>query len=428
MSSFYPHFGNSPVRQLCHRCGRPLPPNEVYCGNCGHYNIFLPAQAPANAAAQPPAGASWGNASAAPQFSGPPWGQFQGQPQPPQDGAFAGPGMPQQGASMPGQFASGSLAGNFTPVPGQNFPGGFYAIAPHQQAYPPQAPAGSFQPPQGMPAYQSNAFAQPFGPPAANGPQDIARPPVRKNRPRVGRIILGVALLLVLVSGLAGGGYFLTHRGVSTPSAPTTTSSISPTAVPKGNPLFQDAFTNNKNGWDTTSQQGVYSAKVGNGALVLEDDNNRLLWDIAPGGRNFSDFFLTVDAILGRGSQNNGYGIYIRGASNQTLDIATYYRFELYGDGTYAIFIGKTDAGGTSKSGLIAKDAFSPAIHKQGQVNHIAISARGSSMSFLVNGQLLKTFTDNTYSAGSIALFVSNLTPPVAQATFSNLVIYPPQA
>ncbi|MFL5627421.1 MAG: hypothetical protein ACJ788_17735, partial [Ktedonobacteraceae bacterium] len=111
----------------------------------------------------------------------------------------------------------------------------------------------------------------------------------------------------------------------------------------------------------------------------------------------------------------------------QNMDIATYYRFELYGDGTFAIFKGVVDATGTSKSSLIANYAFSPAIQKQGQVNHIAVSAKGSSMSLLVNGQVLKTFIDNTYAGGSIALFVSNLNPPTAQATFSNLIVYPPQ-
>jgi hypothetical protein len=72
----------------------------------------------------------------------------------------------------------------------------------------------------------------------------------------------------------------------------------------------------------------------------------------------------------------------------------------------------------------------SSAILKQGQVNHIAISAKGPTMSLIVNGQTLKTITDNTYASGSIALFVSNLpnTSPGAQATFSHFNIYPPQA
>ena len=54
------------------------------------------------------------------------------------------------------------------------------------------------------------------------------------------------------------------------------------------------------------------------------------------------------------------------------------------------------------------------------------ITAKGSALSLTVNGQLLKTVTDNNYSSGSIALFVSNLqnAKPGAQAKFSNLHIY----
>ena len=120
---------------------------------------------------------------------------------------------------------------------------------------------------------------------------------------------------------------------------------------------------------------------------------------------------------------------YIRGASNQNLDIATYYRFELYGDGTFAIFKGTVDGTGTSTSTSLVKNSPSPAIQKQGKVNHIAISAKGPTMSLIVNGQTLKIVTDNTYASGSIAFFVSNLpaAPSGAQATFSNFIIYPPQ-
>ncbi len=361
MSSFYPPFGNASAQRLCQRCGRPLPPNEVSCGNCGHYYNTLPEKANTTAAAQSPSATSWGNAGATPQAS---FGANQ----------FGGP--------------------QWRPFP-------------------------------------SNGFAQPFaaGPQADYQPQAFTWPPEGKSGPQVGRIILVAVLLLVIIGGLIGGGViFLMRHNTGTPSSTPTTSNIAPTAVPKGSPIFQDAFTDNKNGWDTTSEPGVFSVKVGNGSLVLEDDNNRLLWELVPRGRNFNDFFLTVDTTLSRGTQDNGYGIYIRGASNQNVDIATYYRFEIYGDGTFAIFIGKVDASGASKSSPIMSNSFSPAIHKSGQVNHIAISAKGSSMTFLVNGQVLKTFTATTYTAGTIALFVSNLTPPGAQATFSNLVVYPPQS
>src|SRR5947209_11613758 len=76
MSSSYPPFGNAPARP-CQRCGMPLPPNEVYCGNCGQYNV----NQLNNSVAQPSSNSFWG--AAVPQTSyssdqnvGPQWGQI----------------------------------------------------------------------------------------------------------------------------------------------------------------------------------------------------------------------------------------------------------------------------------------------------------------------------------------------------------------
>jgi hypothetical protein len=241
------------------------------------------------------------------------------------------------------------------------------------------------------------------------------------------RLIVGVIALVVILIAVSVGGYVFFSKPSSTAIVPPP--SYTPAPTPVENPLFSDQFVNNNHGWDLSSSSGQFSVKVGNGSMVLEDDNNRLLWEIVPGGKNFSNFYLTLDAVLSKGSQDNGYGIYIRGSSNQSLDIATYYRFEMYGDGTYAIFKGTVDASGTSNSVKLVDYTTSSIINKQGQVNHIAINANGSTMSFYVNGHLIKFVTDNTYPSGSIAMFVSNLpnSPPGAQATFSHLVIYPAQ-
>ena len=240
-------------------------------------------------------------------------------------------------------------------------------------------------------------------------------------------LIIGVVVLLVIIAGGGILSYFSLIKSQG-PATTQTTPTAASTPVPKGKPLFNDSFTDNKNAWDITSRAGQFSVKIGNGSLVLEDDDNKLLWELVPGGRNFRDFFLTTDVVLSKGTSDNGYGIYIRSASNQNVDIATYYRFELYGDGTFAIYKGTVDANGTSKSNFLANYTPSSAILKQGQVNHVAISATGPTMTFIVNGQTLKTISDNSYAIGSVAMFVSNLpnTTPGAQATFSNFVIYPP--
>jgi len=155
-------------------------------------------------------------------------------------------------------------------------------------------------------------------------------------------------------------------------------------------------------------------------------NKNKLLWELLPGERSYSNFTLAVNAMLSQGDQNNGYGIYIRGASNAESDLATYYRFELYGDGSYAIFKGITDASGKSADTKIVDYTLNSAIQKQGKVNHIIIMAKGAALSFVVNDQMLQTISDPSYTSGSVALFVSNLSQakPGATAKFSNLAIY----
>lgn len=199
--------------------------------------------------------------------------------------------------------------------------------------------------------------------------------------------------------------------------------------APKVPPLFSDNFTSDTYGWNLQSSPGNYAVTLGNGALALQIDKNKLLWELLPGQRSFSNFTLTVNAILSQGDQNNGYGVYIRGSSSAESDLASYYRFELYGDGSYAIFKGATDASGHSSDTKLVDYTLHPAIQKQGKVNHIMIIAKGPNLSFIVNGQLVKTITDHSYTSGSVALFVSNLpeAKPGATAQFSNLNIYPAQ-
>jgi 3-keto-disaccharide hydrolase len=397
MSSVYPPFGGPPA-QLCLRCGTPLPSNVVTCVNCGTYN---PAAQPGIFSDQRQI--QWGGLQSQASFSGgqysgtllgqPPasssqynqWGQ---PPALPQNNAYGIPYTPQSSPPPPT---------NFYPMPGQSPQSNFnnFYVAPQQNAF-----------------YSSPTTT--YG--------GYNQSPQRKRGSKVG-LIIGVVLLVVFLVGGAFTGYFYykNHFQNSSAISVTPTIVVTPTAIP----LFSDSFANNTMGWDLTSNQGKFSVKVGGGSLVLEDDQNKLLWEVVP-GKIFTDFRLDVDATLTRGDPNNGYGVLIR-ASSQETDLATYYRFELYGDGTYAIFKGYLDASGTTQSIKVQGYIAHPAIAKVGYVNHITIVAKGPAMSLMVNGQAVYTYTDDNYRGGSVALFVSNLPelPPGAKATFTHLAIFP---
>ncbi len=230
-------------------------------------------------------------------------------------------------------------------------------------------------------------------------------------------VIVLFAFLLFRAAGISFSTFF-----------PHATATV-PYPVPHSPPLFSDSFLSDANGWNLQSSPGNYTVTLGQGALTLEIEQHRLLWEMLPGERSYSDFILTVNAVLSQGDQNDGYGVYVRGTANQASDLATYYRFELYGDGSYAIFKGTPGLGGTSTSTIIAGYTLNPAIQPQGKLNQLMIIARGATLSFIVNGQLLKAISDQSYASGSVALFVSNLPQAKlgAQVRFSQFAIYPAQ-
>lgn len=457
MASNYPYGGASGgmPSQTCQRCGSPLPPNEAYCGNCGYSNPSATTSNPTERASN----MSWGNPAPQPQtsygpnqFSGAQWGQPSVQPvqsaQPAPGNFYNAPSMPQQ--PFPGQPSSPSYPNMFSGTacqpafpsstnngygaPDYGTPGAVGAANPYGMAQPSSPNYNGF----GANTSAQQGFYASSAPPAIPGglqaggmngyqPGNFNQPPQQKRRSNTGVIIGVVILLVVLVGGGLGGYYYVKHQN-KTP-AQTHTSTSTPTATPSTPPLFSDTFQNNNSGWDLTSEAGKFSVKVGGGTLVLEDDENRLLPELIPGGKTFSNFRLSFDAVLSKGTQDNGYGIYIRGASNQNSDLATYYRFEIYGDGTYAVFKGTVDANGNSSSTRLVDYKVSPAIQKVGALNHITVTANGPAMTLIVNGQTVASTSDSSYTSGSIALFVSNIqgVPPVAQATFSKLYVYPAQ-
>jgi len=238
-------------------------------------------------------------------------------------------------------------------------------------------------------------------------------------------VVLGLSLFLfagIHAAGLSPSNITALYSGV-----PSNTIQLKESFPrPQGSPLFTDPLVDNNSGWNLHSVPGTYAVAIANGQISLECDNNKLLWELLPGERVFSNFELSVNATLSKGEANNGYGIYIRGSANANSDLASYYRFELYGDGSYAIFKGYSDQNGVSTSTKIVDYTLNPAIHKQGKTNHILIVAQGAYISFVVNNRFLVSLSDTSYASGSVALFVANLpqAAPGAQAQFSQFNIY----
>jgi hypothetical protein len=394
MSSPYPPFGGAPGRP-CQRCGLPLSPNEVQCSNCGWHNAPVPGQQPAGPV---PLTNAW-------QGNGP----F--------NNGFYQPGQaPMMGnGAMPNTLAPGPVMGNrgYTGPLVQNNSG----FAPMTQ--PPFSP-------QPFPPHHTG----PLGP-AGFHPSGALPPgnpfPLPRRRPRLILIISLASLAVIIVAG----GLLLLFMPISRTHMQSGSTVVKTVPTPDTTPLFADQFANNKNGWNTQSALGKFSASVAGGALTLEDDNHSLLWEMVPGqngNKLYGDFQLFVDATLTQGDQNNGYGVFIRAALDQSgTDFNEFYRFSLYGDGSFAIYKGISDSSGVVQNSTLVQDTVNSAILTGGNLNHIVITAKGSTLAFVVNGQTLSTITDDSYASGLVALFVNNLTSSKtkAQAKFTHLAIFP---
>jgi len=323
-----------------------------------------------------------------------------------------------------------SNRGNFDPVT-PPIPGGAFPNAPFLRSV-----AENFSQQSPFAAQQQNSmFSQQTQPSIWETQQPVMsrgadnvlpqRPTTpKKQRPKVGMIV-SIMLLLFAIIGASTLGYlyFTRKSGGSSMASANTTYSVATT--PTTPPLFSDNFSDNTHQWSLQSYPGQFSVSIQKSALILESDNNKLLWELVPGNKTYGNFRLSVDATLSKGSQDNGYGIYFRSSLDQTGTLATYYRLELYGDGTFALF--KSGADANAIPTRLVDYMATPAIQKQGTVNHITILARGQTLQLSVNGYVLSTVTDASYASGAIALFVSNLqnAPAGAQVQFSHLAIYP---
>jgi hypothetical protein len=423
MSSAYPPFGGAPGRP-CQRCGMPLPPNELQCRNCGWQNAPLPGNPPASPAPLTNAWQGGISGGISPNTS------FY---QPGQAPMMGNGGMPNTLApdptTMGNQGYTGPLMHNvpgFTPITQPPF---------SQPSFPPQPIPPNHTGPLMQGGFRQSGALPPFNPgsssPFNSGalPSSNPLPPPPRRRPRL-MLVVSLAALAVIV--VAGGLLFSFLSGTHTheQSGPTAVKTV---PTPDATPLFADQFASNKNGWNTQSDPGKFSASVGGGTLTLEDDNHSLLWEMVPGqngNKLYGDFQLFVDATLTQGDQNNGYGVFMRAALDQSgTDFNEFYRFSLYGDGSFAIYKGTSNSNGTVTNSTLVEDTVNAAIQTGGQVNHIVITAKGSTMSFMVNGQTLSTITDDSYASGLVALFVNNLTTSKtnAQAKFSNFAIFSAQ-
>ncbi|WP_069804477.1 family 16 glycoside hydrolase [Thermogemmatispora onikobensis] len=211
------------------------------------------------------------------------------------------------------------------------------------------------------------------------------------------------------------------HSQVAASPSPSPSPDVLVQARPAAAPLFSDNFADNSKGWDTTGGPG-FSKTIANHALTMTDRNHRILVAPLPIRQTFSDFQITVDMTLESGDGNDSMGIYMRGDDQLAND----YRVDIFGDATYAISKEVTGLDGNTQVRILSGIASHRAIKPLGQQNEVTVIIKGNQIVLGVNGHLIASVTDSSYSNGMIALFVSNGTSsPAATAAITSVAVYP---
>ena len=173
--------------------------------------------------------------------------------------------------------------------------------------------------------------------------------------------------------------------------------------------IFEDNFDNTAGDWELSA---VGQAQYVDGVMFLEDSKiTGVAWS-RPHLR-FQDFVLEVDSRWLGGSVGGTYGIRFR-----LLDSGEFLGFYLHNDGWFNIIQNET-SGPT-----ILYEAFSPAVNRGGDANHIHIEANGESFRFFVNDTYLVDVQTAAPASGDIMFVAEKVEGTDSfQVGFDNLII-----
>lgn len=181
--------------------------------------------------------------------------------------------------------------------------------------------------------------------------------------------------------------------------------------------LFSDDFSRDNGDWEVFSDN--------NGKVFYEGGWFHLInYTTAPYDtqsmmteQDFSDFILEVEVKLIDGTDDNWQGVVGR-----YQDDGNYYVFNISADGYYYIsrFL--------EHEQLALAEATQSSYINLGwdTVNTMYIECVGNKLKLSVNGHLLASVTDNTFSDGEIGLQVTSWSGDFSEVAFDNLVISEP--
>lgn len=180
--------------------------------------------------------------------------------------------------------------------------------------------------------------------------------------------------------------------------------------------LFSDDFSDPTSGW------GTYNGSDGqvryqDGYFYIKDYTNPEGTIYGEAGQTFTDFVLEVETWLIGGTDDNWHSVGCRWQGEDN-----YYALAISADGFYEII--KVVSG--SLTSLVYPTSSSHINTGVDAVNLIRIECIGDQLSLYVNGHLLDTVYDSTFSGGDITLAANALSGSYTEVGYDNVVVTEP--
>jgi len=179
------------------------------------------------------------------------------------------------------------------------------------------------------------------------------------------------------------------------------------------NILFQDDFSDEDSGWNTSTDEYGSVEYADGGFRFFVNETQYDYWSIP--NLDFTDVHIEVDGKKLAGPDDNDFGIICRYQDEQN-----FYAFLISSDGYYGI--SKMQDG---EHNVIGTDGmqYTDLIRTGSATNRIGADCIGSRLVLYVNGDELLEIEDADFSKGDIGLLAGTFDSPGVDILFDNLVV-----
>ena len=224
--------------------------------------------------------------------------------------------------------------------------------------------------------------------------------------PSVWWLLGGVSCLVVVVMLNLGALTGLLAPAVT----PTVRGGSEPTPSPEAGGVIEDDFSNPQNsGLEVVDDATTRAAYVAGAYVLAVKQPKKVVWSLI--GGPYQDVTFQVDAAPVAGSKLAGAGLifHYQDKDNFYLYSVTcdgYYTLELFQAGKLTMLLDPTQSDEISAEG-----------------NTLRVETNGDRIALWVNGTLLETTSDGTFTTGAVGLAVSSFERSTGAISFDNLVV-----